>query len=283
MDLFKPNEMQNEVSKLRLQEAHEEVVKEILDELADENGKVKMFKGGRFELIESAKDEKLRKKQEVSHNKMLKQFKKDEEKMKMIEDAQLLFDTEAISLEPKWIDHGAKAKDLTTLVFNILQYKLNVGLSLESSIIMSLSGAYIYVVVKAKTNDLKKIAEESNFTMQLAIGLTDLTSLEPCDRYGRPLRKCVCKRQEIVALEKVLEPYFAIVDGNIQELLRDEKPSFTKEEEVIGDISEKEWDTYHEYLKLIQEGFEDFKKYTVNRPHIKGVHLKTLGAFRSLC
>ena len=54
---------------------------------------------------------------------------------------------------------------------------------------MSLDGSYIFVVVKADEGDLKSTAEEVQFTMQMDIGLTDLTSLEPCDKYYRPFRK----------------------------------------------------------------------------------------------
>jgi hypothetical protein len=84
-----------------------------------------------------------------------------------------------IDINPNWFDRGPEPKDLTTLVINIFLYRINVGLSLESQTVMSINGDYIYIVVKADDQDLRRIAEENNYTMQLTIGLTDLTSLEP--------------------------------------------------------------------------------------------------------
>ena len=103
--------------------------------------------------------------------------------------AEYLNEEEDNLLQPKWIDHGQKPRDLTTLVLNIFLRKLNVDLSLEAEQLLSLDGNSIYYLLKADLKDLKKIAEESQYSMQLAIGFTDLLSLEPCDKYLRPLRK----------------------------------------------------------------------------------------------
>lgn len=135
--------------------AHLEVVKEILEEMAiaedDGDKKVKKYKGGRFErIVVPEEDNKLEPKKEKE-----------------------------VDLTPQWIDHGPIPKDVTTLIFNIFLHKINVGLSLESRTLMSVSGDNIYIVVRADEGDLKKTAETSKYTMQLAIGLTDLTSLEP--------------------------------------------------------------------------------------------------------
>lgn len=54
--MFNQTEMDNEVQKLKFQEAHEEVVRLVIEDMANEDGKVPMFKGGRFELIESKKE-----------------------------------------------------------------------------------------------------------------------------------------------------------------------------------------------------------------------------------
>lgn len=139
---------------------------------------------------------------------------------------------------------------------------------------MSIDGKSIYVVVKADEQDLRRVAEESEYNMQLAIGLTDLTSLEPCDKFYRPLRKCDNNIVEINELEKELEEYFAVVEGNVSELIKEQPLEYQPETGIIGDISENEWKTYYEYLKLIKEGYSDFKRHTYKRPHIKGVHLK---------
>ncbi len=141
---------------------------------------------------------------------------------------------------------------------------------------MSVDGSHIYVVIRADEGDLKKVAEETNYTMQLAIGLTDLTSLEPCDGFYRPFRKCQNKPKEIKDLEKELEEFFAIVEGNVASLLKEEPMEYHIKEGIQGDFSKEELVTYREYLKLLKEGYLDFKQHTYQRPHMKGVHLRTM-------
>ena len=179
--LFKPNKYANEIetirwkSKLSFQfkhyhfiDAHLEVIREIIESIADhDTNKVKKFKGGRFTKIEE----------------------KEEGEQAGLTDRQKEEKEDEIRIKPKWIDNGAKPTDLAGLVFNIFLYKINIGLRLDSRSIMSLNGDTIYVVIKADDNDLRRAAEQSEFTMQLAVGLTDLTSLEPCDRFYRPFRK----------------------------------------------------------------------------------------------
>jgi hypothetical protein len=252
LSCFKPMEMENDIQTLIMQRAHEEVLREILKDMEDENGKIKTYKGGRYERIEK------------------ESTKDDKEKEEEVESE------DELEISPKWIDHGPKPRDLTTLVLNIFLHKINVGLSLESQTIMSLNGKYIYIVVRADEQDLKNIAEESHYTMQLAIGLTDLTSLEPCDMFYRPLRKCNTNIKEIEDLEDELKEYFAIVEGNVKELLKDQPLELNQKAEVKGDVNDRQWTTYYEYLKIIKEGYEDFKKFTFKRPHIKGVHLRNL-------
>lgn len=69
---------------------------------------------------------------------------------------------------------------------------------------------------------------------------------------------------------------YAVIEGNIQDLLNEKPLEYNNDGMVSGNIKEKEWDTYYEYLVLLKEGYEDFKKNTFHKPHIKGVHLKTL-------
>ena len=182
-------------------------------------------------------------------------------------------------LQPKWIDKGGNPWDLTTLVINIFMYKLNVGLSLETSQVLSLNGEFIYVVVKADLMDLKKIAEERGYIMQFDIGITDLISLEPWDKFLRPLRKCESWRIEIEELQESLHDYYAIIEGNFHNTLNDKIEEYNKSDALYGDIKENEWDTYSEYLKLLKEGFEDFKKHTFSKPHIKGIYLRSLALY----
>ena len=246
---FKPMPMPNDIQRSRMHTAHQEVLREILEEMKDEDDKIKKFKGGRFEKIEPEEDkeEKIDK-------------KKPDEK----------------SLDPQWIDHGPAPRDLTTLIFNIFLHKINMGLSLESRTIMSANGNHIFVVIRADEGDLKQTAEKTNYTMQLALGLTDLSSLEPCDPFLKPFRKCENKPKEILDLEKDLEEYFSVVEGNIAALLKEEPLDYQFKKGVLGEISRKDLITYREYLKLIKEGYKDFKRHTYKRPHMKGVHLKTM-------
>lgn len=146
---------------------------------------VKTYRGGRFERVETLQDEKARVKKQTQQRKLIEKALKQQNADRA---ADYLEDEDSM-FQAKWIDHGSKPRDLTTLVMNIFLRKLNVGLSLETAQLFSLDGNSIYIVVKADQLDLKKMAEESEYSMQLAIGLTDLSSLEPCDEFLRPLRK----------------------------------------------------------------------------------------------
>ena len=68
----------------------------------------------------------------------------------------------------------------------------------------------------------------------------------------------------------------SVIEGNIQELLNEKPLEYNNDGLAIGEITNQEWETYHQYLVLLKEGYEDFKSHTYNKPHIKGVHLKTL-------
>ena len=86
---------------------------------------------------------------------------------------------------------------------------------------MSPNGNHIYIVCKADEVDLQRVAENELYTMQLALGVTDLSSLEPCDRRLIPLRKIRpnndYKLKELKTLRKELDEYFEIVDGRFEE------------------------------------------------------------------
>ena len=56
-------------------------------------------------------------------------------------------------------------------------------------------------MIKGDITELKRVAEESQYTMQLGIGLTDLSSLEPWDRYLRPLRRWQSNNEDIEYLK----------------------------------------------------------------------------------
>ena len=48
-------------------------------------------------------------------------------------------------------------------MLNILVYKLGVGLSLDSKLVMSGDGKFIFVCIRGDIKDLKRVAEEEEF------------------------------------------------------------------------------------------------------------------------
>ena len=87
--------------------------------MEDDHGKVKRYRGGRFE----------QKEQDI-----LKKFlpKTKEELLKL-----------------QWLDTGNEPKDITTLCLNIIVYKLSHCLSMDCKIVMSATGEDLYIVMKA--------------------------------------------------------------------------------------------------------------------------------------
>ena len=63
----------------------------------------------------------------------------------------------------RWYDNGAEPKDLTTLSMNILLYKLNHCLSLDTKLVMSSTGNHIFIMIKADDSDIERFAEESHY------------------------------------------------------------------------------------------------------------------------
>jgi len=89
---------------------------------------------------------------------------------------------------------------LTSLILNILMYKFSVKLSLDTKLMISDNGKFIYLIIRSDVKDLKTIAEESGYNLQLAIGATDLLSLEPVDKNSIPYRQCDIDDPEIKEL-----------------------------------------------------------------------------------
>ena len=75
---------------------------------------------------------------------------------------------------------------MTTHIINILIYKFSAKLSLDTTLIMSKSGKFLYLVIRSDIKDLKGQAEKIGFNVQMGIGATDLISLEPVDDKGIP-------------------------------------------------------------------------------------------------
>ena len=116
--------------------------------------------------------------------------------------------------------------------------------------------------------------------MQLAIGVVDLTSMEPCDSSFYPLRLCYTEDNEILKLKDQLKLYFYIADKNLQENLekiRVDSREYEEERVILKHkVTPQMWETYKEYLKLLLAGFNDFLNLDYEKPNNKGVYLKKL-------
>jgi len=53
-------------------------------------------------------------------------------------------------------------------------YKFSVCLSLDTKLMMSVSGKFLYLVLRSDIKDLKGQADKTGYNVQLGIGATDL-------------------------------------------------------------------------------------------------------------
>ena len=76
--------------------------------------------------------------------------------------------------------------------------------------ILSQSAEFIYVLIHADDNCLKREADRIGYNMEFEMGSVDLLSLEPMDSNLRPLRFVNhTKPLSIIAKEKNLEPLYS--------------------------------------------------------------------------
>ena len=140
LNSFRVEDSEDEQERKRNRAAEEKVFRDILEEMQDEKGKIRKFKGGRWGKIEGKKPLKITKNLEM-----------DEDEY---EESQTL-----------WHDYGGAPRDLTTLMINILMYKFSVKLSLDTKLMMSVNGKFLYLVLRSDIKDLKSIAEESGYNL----------------------------------------------------------------------------------------------------------------------
>ena len=108
-----------------------------------------------------------------------------------------------------WNNISTQPKDILTLVRNIVMYKLNKVLHIQTVNILSDNGEFIYVLLHVDDETLKDEAERIEFPLQFEIGSTDLISLEPCDENFRPFRFIKKgKSKEIKDIEEELKKLF---------------------------------------------------------------------------
>ena len=158
LNIFKMEDHEDEMVRKATRKAEEEVLASVLEEIGDD-GWVPLYKGGRFEKREAPKLD-----------------------LEEIKTAEGLRDAQTT-----WFDVGGPPRDFTGLLINVLMYKLAVILSLDARLVVS--GKELYIMIRADIKDLKRVAEDAKFNCQFAVGITDLSSLEPCDKKLRPLRK----------------------------------------------------------------------------------------------
>ena len=59
---------------------------------------------------------------------------------------------------------------------------------------------FIFILIKATDTEIMKEAERTKFNKEIDIAVSDISSLEPCDRNLRPLRILFKKDRELDAL-----------------------------------------------------------------------------------
>ena len=106
-----------------------------------------------------------------------------------------------------FIDHGGTAKDFVSLIRNILLFKLNCNIGFQTRQVLSSNGRYIYILISASETEIEAEAERIGYDMQLEIGMTDLSSLEPCDDSLRPLRVLECYDPDVNKMLDELHEY----------------------------------------------------------------------------
>ena len=126
----------------------------------------------------------------------------------------------------KWVEDPSKrCNDLQSLILNIVLTKVTQSLSLKARLLMSEDGTTIYMVIRADDADIMDGAETFKQVVQMEIGNTDLSSLQPCDKMLRPYYILKSPDPEISELESQLQQYFKHTRfSKSQELVKESNP-----------------------------------------------------------
>ncbi|CAG9311107.1 unnamed protein product [Blepharisma stoltei] len=152
-----------------------------------------------------------------------------------------------------FMDLGGPPKDVLTLIRNVLLVKLGIHLGLYTRQVISENGKYIYLLIYAHENELLKEAEAIEFNLQLEIGVTDLASLEPCDKSYRPYRVLTCPSDIKMLLKGLDEDYSEIMNSfRFNE-------SEGQEYEPNG-VTSQDWESYKMYLFQLRQGLDELKE-----------------------
>lgn len=160
------------------------------------------------------------------------------------------------------VDTQIPIMDFSSLIRNVILYKLVGHLGLKVKQLLSVSGEHIYLLITADVEDLKIEAERVRFSKQLEISLTDMISLLPCDKALRPLHLLLSPSPEIDLLFKKVKSFYNKLFESNSDI---EKYSFKYEAQGMTITS---WKAYEKFLELLKIGI-DLIKSTVKSKHNK--------------
>ncbi|CAG9311621.1 unnamed protein product [Blepharisma stoltei] len=146
-------------------------------------------------------------------------------------------------------DNGGPARDVLTLFRNVLLVKLGSHLGLHLKQVISSNFKYIYILVCADDNDLEQEAESTEYNLQLEVGVSDLSSMEPCDKSFRPLRLVNSDPEIAGKLKELYENYPEIM--NCFKVNESENSFFP----AVG-VTPENWRAYSLYLSKLKEGLK---------------------------
>ena len=140
-------------------------------------------------------------------------------------------------------------KDFSTLLRNVVLSKLVRDLGINARQVLSSNGRYIYVALYAGDQILELEAERTEFNGQFSVGMTDIYSLEPCDKLQRPFLNL--KRPSNVT--EILNELTLLTSDFL-----DLKDTLTEEVEMYdpAGVTVQTWESYRMYLYEICQGLK---------------------------
>lgn len=156
-------------------------------------------------------------------------------------------------------DNLTNASDFLTLLRNAILLKLtfHVGTTVRQA--LSGNGKYIYIFIRGDDEALAQEAKITEFNMQLEVGMSDMSSLEPCDEKLRPY-SMLQKPIQVYTIEKELKSKYK----EIFQFGKTEENESSEVTEPVYYISEStnsgHWHAYVQYLKKLSVGLNLLEK-----------------------
>ena len=110
-----------------------------------------------------------------------------------------------------WEQKDALAKCVSQNLLNVMFYKLQKVLNLDTFSLLSSKGDKIYILVSANESVMDSCANEIKLPLQFELGDTDLLSMEPINVNLFPLRFCDNKPAEIKRKLEELDKLFTFL------------------------------------------------------------------------